>query len=147
MRFSFRQIVLAPAVALLGLTLLPQSAFACREYMFPTQLREPADVVVVVEVTESAFQGDQSRFYVWGATAAVQRAIVGVPDSKTFEFGGAWQSTGCRRTREPPAPGEIWVLYLQSGGEKLSVVESLPIEVAARIDPRVAASGAAPKPN
>ena len=114
-------------------------AFACREYHFPTKLERPFDNVVLVSVTKAKFSGDQSRFYSWKASARVVRVIAGEADRASYEFFGAWQSTGCERSKPPPAKGEMWVLYLEQELGTLVVARELPLTVAQEIDPRVSA--------
>lgn len=137
MALQFRSV--APLICfVVGLWGLPQPASACRLLQFPDRLREASEVVVLAKVKAAAYDGDQSRFYVWRATAEVQRPLVGTTDVPEFEFWGAWESTGCARSKPPPAAGELWVLYLRSQDGRLKIVESYPLEVAREIDPRLA---------
>ena len=111
-----------------ALLLGPQTAQACRSWS-PPPIPEGtyADVVWVV-ITDSAFEGDQTRFYQWRATARVVEVISGRADTDSFSFGGAWESTGCRRTTPPPETGMFWTLYLENRDGRQQVAEARPLQ-------------------
>lgn len=120
-----------------GSLLAPGPALACKQLVYPDHIRYPYDAAVVVSVRSARFEGDQSRFFFWGAQGEVRRVLKGQPDAKIYGFGLAWESALCGRNKPPPAPGELWVLYLTRENGRLVQSEAYPLDVARRIDPQL----------
>lgn len=113
---------------ILVLLLAPQTAHACRQWVPPPVPAGAYADIVRVAVTDSGFEGDQTRFYQWRATARVVEVISGRAEADSFSFGGAWESTGCPRMTPPPEAGTFWILYLENRDGRQQIAEARPLD-------------------
>lgn len=128
-------------------------ANACRVFRSPEQrisdiyTRQPGIQIALVSIVDARhLSNDMVRevnrifpdsYLPWRATASVSKLIVGdeSPELMIFDRG----QSNCDDGTKKPDPGEQWVVYYVSNGSigMADVLESYPLSVARRADPRL----------
>jgi len=123
---------------LLGASVAPTAASACRVYIEPAQrIRAAFDAVAIVEIVSSRRTGEeQPDFHPWQALGRLVSVVQGNVRTSSFEFTGSQSSTACD-LRRPPEPKERWVVYVHNGAAGTVVSEAYPLDEMLRVDARL----------
>ncbi|WP_168377338.1 hypothetical protein [Sphingomonas sp. Leaf343] len=149
-------LTLCGALAALGFALPAQ---ACRVFRSPEQRIEDvyaqrSDIrVALVSITDARHLSNQviqklQRLHPnyqapWRVTASVAKMIVGDGSPELVVFDRGWGGGSCDDGTAMPRRGDHWVVYYTSDTPigPAQVLESYPLSIASRIDPRLHGNG------
>lgn len=149
-------LALYAALAALGFALPAQ---ACRVFRSPEQRIEDvyaqrSDIkVALVSITDAHHLSNQviqkqqeldANYQApWRVTARVAKMIVGDGSPELVVFDRGWGGGSCDDGTAMPRQGDRWVIYYTSDNPigPAQVLESYPLPIASRIDPRLQSDG------
>ncbi len=125
----------ATAATLMGLLIAPDPASACRFLTQRPPIAGEFQTIVIADVDVARDTGVNNA-WVWEIESRLTEVVTGQPAAETYGFRYTTGTNGC--SSAPPTGRFVLYIAKTVAGER--VVQSLPLEEALTVDPRVNAA-------